>query len=105
MTIAELVAAKAAMLGTAGAAAATVLLAQATASVPLEWTGILALVGAAVGYGRLSGRLEERQKADDKRYKRMVKSTGYLESAVTRVAEKLGVPLSDLQAQFQDDEE
>ena len=105
MTIADLIAAKTLSLGVAGISTMTVILADASASVPLEWTGILALIGAVFGYGRLSGKLEERQKSDDKRYRRLTQSNQYLESAVTRVAEKLNVPLSDLQAQFQEHED
>jgi hypothetical protein len=107
MTTAELIAGKTAALGMAVVSSLTTALASAsqTPSLPLEWSGILALIGAVYGYGRLSGELRERQKAEDKRYKRLTKSNQYLEAAVTRVAEKLNVPLSDLQAQFQDDED
>jgi hypothetical protein len=78
--------------------------AQGTPSVPLEWAGIIALIGAAIGYGRLSGRLEERQRADDQRFARLAMSQQYVQAAVTRIAENQGVPLSDLQAQFQSEE-
>jgi NAD(P)-dependent dehydrogenase (short-subunit alcohol dehydrogenase family) len=105
MTTHELIAGKAVALVTGAASGATVALASATASVPLEWTGILALVAAAVGYGRLSGQLQERQASDRKTDRRMTQSIAYLEACVTRVAEKLNVPLSDLQAQFQTHED
>lgn len=105
MSLADLAAAKAATLGVAATSSVVAVLADASGSVPLEWSGILALLGAVFGYGRLSGKLEERQKAEDTRYRRVKNSTQYVEAAVTRVAEKLGVPLSDLQAQFQHDEE
>jgi hypothetical protein len=101
VTTHELIAGKALAIVVGAASSSMIALADASASVPLEWTGILALVGAVFGYGRLSGRLEERQKADDKRYRRLTLSIEYLEACVTRVAEKLNVPLSDLQSQFQ----
>ncbi len=105
MTTSELIAGKTFALAGAVVASLTTALAQSTPSVPLEWSGILALVTAVFGYGRLSGALHERQKADDKRYRRLTNSVGYLEACVTRVAEKLNVPLSDLQSQFQSPEE
>jgi hypothetical protein len=105
MTTPDLIAGKGFALLAGVLSGSAIAVADATASVPLEWTGILALIGAVFGYGRLSGRLEERQKADDKRYRRLTHSIEYLEACVTRVAEKLNVPLSDLHSQFQSHEE
>lgn len=105
MTTPDLIAGKTYALLAGVVSGSAIAAADVASSVPLEWTGILALIGAVFGYGRLSGRLEERQKADNLRYRRLTMSIEYLEACVTRVAEKLNVPLSDLQSQFQTHEE
>lgn len=107
MTTSELIAGKTASLGVAVVGVLTAAIAESPsiASRPLEWGAFFTIVAAAVGYGSMRGALAERQRADDKRFKRVTRSMEYLEAAVTRVAEKLNIPLSDLQADFRSNED
>ncbi len=105
MTTSELIAGKTAALGVAVVGAITAALAEAPliASPQLEWGAILTIIAAGIGYGHMRGALKERQRSDDKRFKRVTRSMEYLEAAITRVAEKLNIPLSDLQSDFRSD--
>ena len=111
MTVHEMMALKPLAMMSMAAAGITTALGETHASVPLQWTGLIALVTAAVGYGTLKGRLEEREKAlreslavrdsaEDKRYRRLLNSQQYVEAAVTLLAEDKGIHLSDLQSRF-----
>jgi hypothetical protein len=107
VTTSELIAGKTFALSVAVVAGITTVLADTPGiqSRPLEWGAALTIVGAAVGYGSMRGALRERQRSDEKRFRRVTRSMEYLEACVTRVAEKLNIPLSDLQADFQSDED
>lgn len=107
MTTSELIAGKTAALGVAvvGVLAAALADTPSIASQPLEWGAFFTAIAAAVGYGSMRGQLRERQRADEKRFKRVTRSMEYLEACVTLIAEKQGIHLSHLQADFQSDED
>ncbi len=92
-------------LGVALLGAVTAALADAPAigASQIEWGALLTIAAALVGYGSMRGALKERQRSDDKRFKRVTRSMEYLEAAITRVAEHLNIPLSDLQSDFRSD--
>ncbi len=116
MTSHEMIVGKSFALMSMATAGITTALAENSASVPLQWTGLIALVTAAVGYGTLKGRLEEREKAlkaslevrekaEDKRYRRLLNSQQYVEAAVTLIAEDKGIHLAELQSRFRHTED
>lgn len=101
MTTHELLAMKAVALTAGGVAAASTVAASLANSLPIEAVSVSALVGAAVGYGVLRGRLEERVKSDDARHQRISAAIQRLTATVDLIAEKQGIPIAHLKSDFQ----
>lgn len=64
----------------------------------ISWTGLLAMIGAAFGYGVLHGRLKAREEAETKVAKATAAELKFLHAVVLRLAYAQGVDVSDLLA-------
>jgi hypothetical protein len=96
MTINELVVAKTAAGGMMITSALTASLASTSSAVPLEAASLIALIGACIAYGQMRGEIKERQRATDDRFRRISNEQRWLRLAITRIAERQSVALSDL---------
>ncbi len=99
MTIDQLVVAKTvAAVATVGAGIVTAVQAASPAGLPIGWSEVVVLVTCGIAWGNLNGRLKERERADERRDKRL----RYLGAVTTRIAESNGISIADLQRDLGD---
>jgi hypothetical protein len=96
MTLNEMVVAKVATGGVMATSGVVVALASATSNIPIELGALLVMLGAAVTYGKLLGEAKERKEINQRLFHVIHSEQAWSRIAITRIAESVGVKLSDI---------